>query len=161
MGPAAEAHVVRHLPRRFVNEQLLVDFLNRRATATELGAALVAARLEPDTPNYRTTGNYRVTPIREPVQITPAHMEELVRAVEAGALTEEQVGIAAFLMEAQPDRFIWDTDTPEGERVADVLFWLGNPSINYPLTQANLAAFRRYLRTGEPFADERSRGAGA
>jgi hypothetical protein len=144
-----------------VNEQLLVDFLCCRATAKALGPALLAARVEPDTPNYRTSGNYRVTPLREPVQITAAQIDELVEAVETGELTEEQAGIAVFLMEAQPDRFIWDTDTTDGERVADVLFWLGNPSINYPLTPANLAAFRRYLRTGEPFTGEPSRGAGA
>jgi hypothetical protein len=41
-----------------VNEQLLADFLKGFATAEVLGPALLSARLSPDTPSFRTTGNY-------------------------------------------------------------------------------------------------------
>jgi hypothetical protein len=144
-----------------VNEQLLVDFFRGAATAAELGVGLLGARVVPDSTSFRTSANYRVTPLLSPVEITPAYIDALVGALAACALTEEQVGIAVFLMEAQPDRFLWDTDTNDGERIADVVFWLSNPAINYPLTPANLAAFRHYLRTGEQPVTLRSHDAGA
>ena len=88
--------------------------------------------------------------------ITGADLERLVTALEGRDLSEEQAGIAAFLLEAG-ERFEWDTDTPDGSRVADVLFWLGVPQINYPLTQANLAAMSTYLRTGELMLADRGK----
>lgn len=144
-----------------MDEQLLVDFLNGRASAAELGRRLLAAQVEPESPNFRSSAHYRVTPLAVPVVITIQQVERLVAAAEAGSLTEEQIGIAVFLLEASPDSFQWDTDTPEGNRIANVLFWLGSWQINYPLTRANLAAFRQYLATGAPFDDEDPRQRGA
>jgi len=144
-----------------VYEQLLADFLKGSATPEELGPALLRARISPDTPNFRTDANYRVTPLLHPVDVTAADIDRLVAAVEAGRLTEEQVGIAAFLLESGLQRFVWDTDTVDGERVADALFWLGMPGINYPLTPEILGAMRLFLRTGERSRGLAPRGAGA
>ena len=52
-------------------------------------------------------------------------------------------------LEGAFERFLRDGDTPDGERVSDALFWLGNPEINYPLTPAVLSKVRHYLVTGE------------
>jgi hypothetical protein len=93
--------------------------------------------------------------------VTGADIERLVAALEAGLLTEEQVGIAAWLLESGMQRLLWDTDTIDGERVADVLFWLGMPGINHPLTPGNLGAIRLFLRTGERTMSLAPRGAGA
>jgi hypothetical protein len=144
-----------------VNEQLLADFLNGSVTPEELGPELLRARVAPDTPSFRTNANYRVTPLAHPVDVTVAGVDRLVAAVEAGRLTEEQVGIAAFLLESGLQRFVWDTDTVDGERVADALFWLGMPGINYPLTPELLGAMRLFLRTGERSMGLAPRGAGA
>jgi hypothetical protein len=144
-----------------VNEQVLADFLRGSVTARELGPVLLAARVSPDSPSLRSSSNYRVTPLLRPVNVTVVDIDRLVASVEAGLLTEEQVGIAAFLLEAGIDRFLWDTDTNDGERVADVLFWLGMPAINYPLTPEILGAMRLYLRTGQYSMGLTPRGAGA
>jgi hypothetical protein len=144
-----------------MNEQLLADFLKGSLTAETLGPALLSARLSPDSPNFRTTGNYRVVPLPHPVKITTADVDRLVAALEASHLTEDQVGVAVWLLESGIDRFKWDTDTEDGERVADVLFWLGMPAINFPLSPENLAAMRLFLRTGERSMRLGSRGAGA
>jgi hypothetical protein len=144
-----------------VDEQVLADFLRGAVGAEVLGPALLSSRVSPDTPSFRTTGNYRVVPLREPVKVMSADIDRLVAALEAKRLTEEQVGIAAWLLESGIDRFRWDTDTVDGERVADVLFWLGMPAINYPLTPENLAAMRLFLRTGERSMGLAPRRAGA
>ncbi len=144
-----------------MNEQLLADFLKGEATAEDLGPALLHARLAPDDPRFRTSANYTVAPLSQTVEVSAAEIDRLVAALEGGRLTAEQAGIAAFLLESAIERFIWDTDTPDGERVANVLFWLGMPGINYPLTSDNLAAMRLYLRTGEQTMRPAPRGAGA
>ena len=81
--------------------------------------------------------------------VRPEHLLRLVDALADGSLTAEQVGIACFLMEATSERFVWDVDTPDGARVADAVFWLGTPEVNYPLTGLVLSKIRRYLVTGE------------
>jgi len=144
-----------------VDEQLLAGFLRGEVSAAELGPALLEARVHPDGPAFKTSANYRVVPLASPVQVGAAQVGRLVAAVESGQLTEDQAGIAAFLLESGLERFHWDTDTPDGERVAKVLFWLGMPAINYPLTPRNLAAMREYLRTGQPMPDDNSGRAGA
>ncbi len=141
-----------------MTEQLLYDFLAGLASAAELGPALVASRIAPDSWRFRTSDNYRVQPLGRPREISPHHMERFIDALEAGALSTEQVAIACFLLHAGTGRFVWDTDASEGERVADAIFWLGTPEINYPLTPDTLARIRHYLRTGEnTFATESSR----
>ena len=144
-----------------MDEQLLAGFLRGEVSAAELGPALLEARLHPDSPTFKTSANYRVVPLASAVKVAPAQIDRLVSAVESGQLSEDQAGIAAFLLESGLDRFQWDTDTVDGERVGKVLFWLGMPVINYPLTPRNLAAMREYLRTGKPMPDDNSERAGA
>ena len=132
-----------------MTEQLLYDFLAGLASAEELGPALVAARIAPDTWRFRTSDNYRVEPLIRPREVTPRHIERFIDALETGALSNEHVAIACFLIQAGTGRFMWDTDTSEGERVADAIFWLGTPEINYPLTPDTLTRIRQYLHTGD------------
>jgi hypothetical protein len=83
-----------------VNEQLLAEFLKGKASAAELGQAFLTAQVSPEAPTFRRTGNYRVTPLQKTVEVTGADVERLVMAVEAGQLSEEEVGIAVFLLES-------------------------------------------------------------
>ena len=115
----------------------------------------------PDDPGFRTSDNYRVTPLRGTVDVSAADIDRLVAAIESGSITQEQAGIAAFLLESATERFLWDADTSDGERVANVLFWVGMPGVNYPLTAEILGAMRWYLRTGEQSMRPASPEAGA
>jgi len=132
-----------------LREQLLLDFLEGRASASQLGPALTGARMVPEQPGFRSSAHYRVEPLEGSAALGPACIIRLVDALSERALTEDQVATACFLLESSPDRFQWDTDTPEGERVADAVFWLGTPQINYPLNARVLEKIRHYLRTGE------------
>jgi hypothetical protein len=81
-------------------------------------------------------------------QVSPEHLVHIVDAALAKELSGTDVDAIVFCLEAS-DHFTWDTDTPLGERIADSLFWLGTPEINYPLTETVLSKIRHYLVTGE------------
>jgi len=80
--------------------------------------------------------------------VAPTHVVKLIDGVLAGELSLDALDAICFCLEAS-DSFTWDTDTPEGERVADSLFWLGSPEINYKLTTAVLGKIREFLLSGQ------------
>ncbi|MDB4908366.1 MAG: hypothetical protein JWO05_3150 [Gemmatimonadetes bacterium] len=86
--------------------------------------------------------------------VDPGHLIKLVDAVQAGALDLDALDTICFCLEASGN-FTWDADTPDGERVANGLFWLGSPEVNYALTESVMAKIRDYLVTGrESFTDD-------
>jgi hypothetical protein len=133
---------------RGMQEQILFDFLEGRVDPTTFSGELAHAQITPEPWNTRSSGNYLLTPIREPQGIKTAHIIRLIEALEQQALTPEQVAITCFIMEMSPDRFLWDTDDADCECVANLVFWLGTPQINYPLTSENLSKMRDYAMTG-------------
>ena len=117
------------------------------------------ADLEADYPGTVTTEGppqgpfirrFHVEPMSVEFQLEPAHVIKLIDGVLAGKLRVEILQtICEWLEAAAFDHFVWDTDTPDGERLANGLFWLGTPEINYPLTREVLSKIRHYLQTGE------------
>ena len=132
-----------------MKEIVLRQFFEGHATAAELARDMAGTRVADQPSGFRSSGNYRVEPMAGTLDVTPPHVVRLVDAVAAGALSLADLGTAVFCIEAQPARWRWDTDTPDGERVADAFFWLGSPEINYSLTPAVLTKIRHYLLTGE------------
>ena len=110
---------------------------------------VAGTRAPGEPPGFRATANYRVEPMAGTFEVVPTHVARLVDAVLTGGLSLEDLGTIVFCLEAYSERWLWDTDTPEGERVANALFWLGAPEINFPLTPAVLSKIRRYLVEGE------------
>jgi hypothetical protein len=81
-------------------------------------------------------------------------MLALIDGVQTGALGLRALDAICFALEAS-DEFEWDTDTPEGERVAQSLFWLGSPEVNYPLTAQVVEKIRYFVTSGvETFTRE-------
>jgi hypothetical protein len=132
-----------------MKEVLLRMFFEAEATAAELSADLINTRSESEPQGFRSSANYSVEPMSRTFVVEPRHVLRLVDGLSEGGLTVEEIGTIVFCMEAAPDRWLWDTDTPSGERVADALFWLGTPEVNYPLTHPVLLKIRHYLETGE------------
>ena len=131
-----------------MQEQILFDFLEGRVDPATFSAELAHAQIAPESWSRRSSGNYLLTPMPEPQGIKTAHIIRLIEALEQHALTPEQVAITCFIMEMSPDRFLWDTDDADGERVANLVFWLGTAQINYSLTSENLGKMRNYALTG-------------
>jgi hypothetical protein len=95
-----------------------------------------------------TVSHYRIADMEVDFELRPEHLVMLIDAVGSGALGVPDLETLCTCLEFS-ERFLRDADTPDGERVADALFWLANPSINYPLTPRVLAKVRHYLLTGE------------
>lgn len=131
-----------------MREVVLRLFFQGHATAAELERDLVGTRPDNELPGIRVSADYRFEHMAPEVQVTPECMIRLVDALLEGSLTEEDLGTVCFALECS-DRFLWDADSPEGARVADSVFWLGMPEINYPLTRTVLEKIRVYLQTGE------------
>ena len=92
----------------------------------------------------------RITNMAEEFAVTTEHLRQVLTEVEAGDLDLEALGAISFCLVAS-DKFTWDADEPDsdGARVAEALFLLDAPEINYPLTPAVLAKISHYLLTGE------------
>ncbi|HEX2190506.1 MAG TPA: hypothetical protein VHG51_16475 [Longimicrobiaceae bacterium] len=131
-----------------MREVVLRLYFEGQATASELAADLRTGIVHERASDGPRVTRYHVEDMSVDFTVEPVHVVSVLDAVEAGELSLEDVEAVAFSLEAS-DHFLWDTDTPEGERVAESLFWLGSPEINYPLTPSVLKKIRRYLLTGE------------
>src|SRR5690349_19789441 len=112
-----------------MHQQTLRRFFEGNISAAELRADLAGTRVEPDAGGFRTSANYRVVAMAEEFAVRPEHPARLVEAAESNALSVDELGQVAFILEFSTDQFRWDTDEPAGERVAEVLFWLGTPEV--------------------------------
>ena len=131
-----------------MRELLLRQFFEGRATAADLARDLVGTRGSAEPDGIRASAAYRIEPMTSTFHVAPAHLARLVDARLGRELSEADVATVCFCLEGvSAERFRWEAD--EGERVANALFWLGTPEINYPLTDVVLAKIRHYLLTGE------------
>ncbi len=131
-----------------MKEIVLRQFFEGHASASDLARDIVGTRDSSERFGFRSSANYAVLPMATEFTVEPAHLERVVAAVLARELTVEDLGTLCFVLEFS-ERFRWDADTPDGERVANAVFWLGTPEINYPLTERVLAKVGYYLATGE------------
>jgi hypothetical protein len=143
-----------------VKEVVLRDFFEGHAAAAELDTDVAGTQLREGPEGGPYVYRYRVLPMDREYALQPEHLVKLLDATAAGELQIQHLQIVCTWLEGAFDRFLRDVDTPGGERVADALFWLGTPEINYPLTPIVLSKIRHYLVTGEKLltrADTRSR----
>ena len=132
-----------------MKEAVLRAFLTGRASAQEL-AADVADAWDRRTDSAGTIfSRLRSVSTSGEFELRPDHLLRLLDAVTAGQLDLDALDAIAFCLEAS-DGFVWDADkTEDGRRVAEALFLLGAPEINYPLTPIVLGKIRHLLVTGE------------
>ena len=84
----------------------------------------------------------------EEFTVSVEHLVKLSDAVLDDALPADALAGIAFGLIAD-DHFLWDTDTPEGDRIGEALDDWSTPEINYPPTKGNIRKFRHLLLTGE------------
>ena len=128
-----------------MREAVLLRFFRGEATAQDLTREVRSGVEQRDSADGFRVTRHHVEDMPEDFQVEPRHLVALIDASLAGDLAAGDLEALAFLLEAS-DRFGWDN---EGERVADSLFWLASPEINFPLTTATLRRIRHYLLTGE------------
>ena len=131
-----------------MKEIVVQHFFEGHATVQELAADVAGAFDRRTDSAGAVFSQLRSTPMNHEFPVQSSHIFELVDAVRAGDLDLDALDAICFCLEAS-DHFTWDTDTTDGERIANALFWLGTPEINYPLTSAVINKIRHYLITGE------------
>ena len=132
-----------------MKEIVLRHFFEGHATAAELDADVVGTLICEGPERGPQIRRYNVLPMERKLELRSDHLIRLVDASLSGDLRPEHLEVVASWLETAFERFPRDADTPDGERVVDALFWLGDPDINYPLSPRVLAKIRRYLATGE------------
>lgn len=91
--------------------------------------------------------HHHVTPVDGEFHVTASHLIRLCDAVLGGPLQPHQLESLGFCMIAS-DYFHWDSDDPDGARVAETLHDWAAPEIHYPLTLETVRLFRERLVTG-------------
>jgi hypothetical protein len=129
-----------------MHEEILRQFLVGEVNAKTLAQDLVGSMI--------TKGDMTKHPIedmQEAFQIWPEHLVRVCDAVLQGELKPKSLQSIGFCIVAS-DQFEFDSDTSEGNLVAETAYDWSAPEINYPLTLTNVEKFRHRLVTGEdPF----------
>ncbi|MGI8510367.1 MAG: hypothetical protein ACR2MQ_13680 [Gemmatimonadaceae bacterium] len=131
-----------------MKEIVLQNFFEGHAAVEELVADVVRAFDRHVNSSGTVFSRLNSVPMNHEFAVASTDIMKLIDAVQTEKLTLEALDAICFCLEAS-DHFHWDTDTVDGERVANSLFWLGTPEVNYPLTASALGKVRRYLQTGE------------
>jgi hypothetical protein len=131
-----------------MKELTLRHFFEGHASAADLDRDAGGSMERRVDGNGTQFAQHRITDMAGEFTVTTEHMLRLVDAVISGELSFDALDAIAFCLEAS-DRFSWDIEEDNGDRIADALFWLGTPEINYPLTPNVLEKIRQYLLTGE------------
>ena len=123
---------------------VLRDFFLGRVSGEELAADLAGTTERVGFDSYR----HHMTDLDEDFPVVSAHLVRLCDSVIAGAVPAEALADVGFGMIAS-DHFLWDTDSPDGNRVGNTLYDWSSPEINFPLNTRTVAKFRHRLLTGE------------
>ena len=127
-----------------MREETLRDFLSGKVSAEALNREAADA-----TTQMGTRIGIRLANIGSGEHVvTTAQLTRLCDAVHEGTIDPANLEVIAFAVIAS-DFFLWDRETPDGERVGTVLDDWSGTEIGYPLSLANVAKARHYLITGE------------
>ena len=132
-----------------MKEIVLRHFFEGYATAAELDADVPGTEVREGPKGGPYVIRYRVQRMDREFEVRSEHLIQLLDAAATGELQLDHLRVICSWMEGGMDTFLRNADTPDGERVAEALFWLGTPEINYPLTPTVLAKIRQFLATGE------------
>jgi hypothetical protein len=137
-----------------MKEAVIQAFFAGRASAQELAAAARGAFEKWTNEAGTRFAHMRAIPGEKSFLVTPDHLVRVLEAVDDGALDLDALDAVCFAVEAS-DGFAWDADeTEDGRRVAEALFILGSPEVNYPITPVVLRKVRHLLTTGESTFEE-------
>lgn len=91
--------------------------------------------------------HFRIEDMDSEFTVTPTHLVKVCDSAIVGKLRPEHLKSIGFCLQAS-DTFEWNADTEEGRRVADIVFFLSSPEINYELNKTNISLFKELLIHG-------------
>lgn len=93
----------------------------------------------------------RIQDMDDEFVVRSEHLVKICNAALSNKLSSFDLKNIGFCLQAS-DKFEWDADTDDGARVADIVFFLSVPTINYELNQYNIGLFKSLLiHGGNPF----------
>ncbi|NWK57810.1 hypothetical protein HW115_19480 [Verrucomicrobiaceae bacterium N1E253] len=124
---------------------VLVEFLNGICDANSLAKDLEGGVVQTshDGVSYYVDEDYT-----EDFFVTTEHLVKICDSFTDKLIDAEMVQQITFAMMCS-DYLEWDSDTPDGERVAEVIGMWDTPEISYQITNSTIPKFRRYLSSGE------------
>lgn len=127
-----------------MHEAVLRDYLLGAVSISALRADLEGAVTRTSHDVHRQT----ITDMEIAFSLSSAHLVSLCDAVLTNQLPPSDLSVIAFCLVAS-EHFQWDSDTPDGHLVEEMLYEWDSPEINYPLNLQTVAKFRHRLLTGE------------
>jgi len=125
-----------------MREAVLVSYFRGRASSGELESDLSGAM----TQTGRDVYELRVEAAVDGFVVQLGHLIQLCEDVERGEISPEHLESIGFAIIAS-DQLEWP-ESPEGERMSEVLYDWSAPTINYALTRENARKWRTFLQTG-------------
>jgi len=125
-----------------MKESTLKEFFEGKVGDDELLSDLTGAAL-----TSGDVAHFRIEDMDTEFTVTTSHLVKVCDSALSGKLQPEQLKSIGFCLQAS-DTFDWDADTEEGGRVADIVFYLSSPEINYDLNAINLSLFKELLLHG-------------
>ena len=123
-----------------MHEDVLRQFFESEASAVELAQDLEGA-LVSDGPGLT---RHPIVDMTDAFEVQPHHLVRVCDAILNGEIQPGLLEAIGFCLVAS-DAFHWDSSSPEGGRVADVVCDWSAPEINYPFTLPNIRAWRSRL----------------
>jgi hypothetical protein len=128
-----------------MTEKKLLEYFENKITAEQLSVDLKDSQKET---GIDTTSIYIDSLKEGDFQIKKEHLIQLFDDAISQKLTPADLTTIAFTLFAS-DHFNWDTNTEDGDIIADVIFALDNPEIGHDLSAKNIQLWKQYLKTGE------------
>lgn len=91
--------------------------------------------------------HFKIEDMSTEFTVTPSHLVKVCDSALSGKLQLAHLKAIGFCLQAS-DTFEWDAYTEGGSRVADIVFFLSSPEINYELNSTNISLFKELLIHG-------------
>jgi hypothetical protein len=131
-----------------MKEFIIQEYLRGALDVGELAADAKGAFHKDEDITGAIVSELNVTKMNHEFELTADHLVRLAQDVLEGGLDLDALDAICFCLEAS-DHFVYNMETKDGAAVANALFWLGTPEVNYPLTEAVLRKIIHFLVTGE------------
>ncbi|MFN0049073.1 MAG: hypothetical protein ACKVOU_08135 [Cytophagales bacterium] len=128
-----------------MREKKLKEYLEDKLSADQLSLDLKDSQKRT---GYDVTTVYIDSLKDGEFEIKKEHLIKLCDDTISNNLSPTDLNTIGFALMTS-DHFYWDSDSPDGEIVGNVILEFDNPEIGYDITIKNVLLWKDYLRTGE------------
>jgi hypothetical protein len=133
---------LRYVAKNIMKETILKKFFEGKVSEDDLLSDL--------SNSVSTSGDvthFRIDDMNSKFTVLSSHLIKVCNSFLSDKLQPEDLKAIGFCLEAS-DSFQWDAESEDGRRVADIVFFLSSPEINYELNKSNILLFKKLLIHG-------------